>query len=471
MAARTATKQPTLRRKAKNEAVTRLQKALRDAGFDPGPVDGAFGSGTQRAVKAFQASCGLEADGIVGKKTWAALAAKPVASALTHAAQAGEATSSGAASKPPGKLAVSKKGLEHIAEFEGFRPKLYNDPAGHATIGFGHLVHKGKIDGSEPAEFRKGISRERALELLRADAASAEAAVRSAVTVPLVPNQFDALVSFVFNVGAGAFRKSTLLKRINAGDHAAVRSELARWNKGGGKVLPGLVRRRESEADLYERGGTGAAAGTSATGKAKPSKKAPASATADAVRATQKAFNTCGFPCGKVDGEVGEATIAAVRRFQTAYAGGREAGALLKQDGVLGSKTVAAAKQLPLLSPHFKAAEFRSKGDGSVAIRRELVLALEQLRVALGGRPLKIVSGYRDPAHNKKVGGATNSMHMHGLAADLEYPCTVAEVRKLKLFSGIGHKNDRVRHVDLRHLSEHNKTPAASLSNPTMWKY
>ena len=471
MAARTATKQPTLRRKAKNEAVTRLQRALRDTGFDPGPIDGTFGSKTQRAVKTLQASCGLDADGIVGPKTWAALAAKPAASALTHAAQTG-ATSSGAAGKPSGKLAVSKQGLEHIAEFEGFRPKLYNDPAGHATIGFGHLVHKGKIDGSEPAEFRKGISRERALELLRADAATAEAAVRSAVAVPLAQHQFDALVSFVFNVGAGAFRKSTLLQRINAGNHATVRSELARWNKGGGKVLPGLVRRREAEADLYERGASGEAQGTSEPGKTKPGKKkATASATADAVRAAQKAFNTCGFPCGKVDGEVGEATTAAVRRFQTAYAGGRDAGPLLKQDGVLGSKTVAAANQLPLLSPHFKAAEFRSKGDGSVAIRRELVLALEQLRAALSGRPLKIVSGYRDPAHNKKVGGATNSMHMHGLAADLEYPCTVAEVRKLKLFSGIGHKNDRVRHVDLRHLSEHNKTPSASLSNPTMWKY
>ena len=86
------------------------------------------------------------------------------------------------------------------------------------TIGYGHLVHTGKCDGSESAEFRKGVTRERALEILGEDAASAAAAVNDAVKVPLEQDQFDALTSFVFNVGSGAFGESTLLKLLNEGN-------------------------------------------------------------------------------------------------------------------------------------------------------------------------------------------------------------------------------------------------------------
>src|SRR5579862_3661302 len=100
---------------------------------------------------------------------------------------------------------VSDAGLRFIGRFEGFRPKLYDDPAGNCTIGFGHLVHLGPTDGSEPDELRAGISRERGLELLRADAGAAARAVRSSVRVPLSRCQFEALVSFAYNVGAGAF--------------------------------------------------------------------------------------------------------------------------------------------------------------------------------------------------------------------------------------------------------------------------
>ena len=288
----TAPARPTLQRPAKNAAVKRLQRALRDAGFDPGPVDGSFGKRTETAVKKLQKARGLEADGVAGPKTWAALAE-------------GEAAISAAASPAPkgAPRRLSSRGLELIAEFEGFRPDLHNDPAGHASIGFGHLVHRGPINGSEPAEFRKGISRKRARELLRADVAIAEAAVNQAVTVPLTQNQFDALASFTFNVGGGAFRGSTLLKRINAGDHDAVRKELARWNKGGGKVLPGLVRRRSEEADLYERGTT--KRGKKLTGQAEGKDAGSTrSVTAAQVRATQKLLNSNGFPCGRVDGEV-----------------------------------------------------------------------------------------------------------------------------------------------------------------------
>ena len=147
--------------------------------------------------------------------------------------------------------ALSKEGAAFIARFEGFRGQLYNDAAGHATIGYGHLVHHGPIDGSEPAEFRKGISQERALELLQADAAKAAAEIARSVKVPLEQHQFDALVSFAFNVGNGAFRESTLLRLLNEGRYDAVEAQLARWNKAGGKTLQGLVNRRAAEAKLF----------------------------------------------------------------------------------------------------------------------------------------------------------------------------------------------------------------------------
>ena len=79
-----------------------------------------------------------------------------------------------------------------------------------------------------------------------------EKAVRRLVKVPLTANQYDALVSFCYNCGEGNLAKSTLLKSVNAGDHAGAAAEFHRWNKGGGKVLPGLTRRRASESLLYQ---------------------------------------------------------------------------------------------------------------------------------------------------------------------------------------------------------------------------
>jgi lysozyme len=150
--------------------------------------------------------------------------------------------------------ALSPAGAAFIAMFEGFRPKLYNDPAGHCTIGCGHLVHLGPINGKEPAEFKRGITRAAALKLLQSDATPAAAAVRSSVKVPLNQAQFDALVSFAFNLGTGALETSTLLKKLNAGNYAAVPKEFEKWVKAGGKTLPGLVRRRTAEADLFANG-------------------------------------------------------------------------------------------------------------------------------------------------------------------------------------------------------------------------
>jgi lysozyme len=161
---------------------------------------------------------------------------------------------SSAAAMDEGASGVSDAGVRFIARFEGFRPRLYDDPAGNCTIGFGHLVHLGPTDGSEPADLRAGITRGRALELLHADAEGAAGAVRSHVTVPLGQCQFDALVSFAYNVGVGAFAGSTLVRLLNGGAYDAVPGQLARWTKAGGRTVPGLARRRAAEGALWTRG-------------------------------------------------------------------------------------------------------------------------------------------------------------------------------------------------------------------------
>ncbi|MEM3169949.1 MAG: lysozyme [Candidatus Nitrosotenuis sp.] len=151
-------------------------------------------------------------------------------------------------------MRISEQGLTFIASFEGLRTRLYNDPAGHCTIGVGHLVHLGPCNGSEPLEFRRGISEARALELLREDARRFEDAVNRLVAVRLTQNQFDALVSFAFNVGVGAFGRSTLLRKLNVGDVWGAAQEFLRWTLAGGVELPGLRRRRKAEQALFLQG-------------------------------------------------------------------------------------------------------------------------------------------------------------------------------------------------------------------------
>ena len=145
---------------------------------------------------------------------------------------------------------INAAGLRLIKSFEGFEPKWYRDPVGIWTIGFGHT----DAAGAPKHATSKGLvlSDEAATEILANDLGQYAAAVEKAVKVPLNDNQFAALVSFTYNVGAGALAKSTLVKKLNAGNYGAVRPELAKWNKAGGKVMKGLTRRRAAEADLFE---------------------------------------------------------------------------------------------------------------------------------------------------------------------------------------------------------------------------
>lgn len=141
-------------------------------------------------------------------------------------------------------MKTSQKGIDLICSFEGFQSKAYICPAGVLTIGYGHTgpdVKKGMV-----------ITQQQGKELLAKDLARFENAVNSTVKVPINQNQFDAMVSLAFNIGANAFAGSTLAKKINAKDYAGAAEQFPRWNKGGGKVLTGLVRRRAAEKLLFE---------------------------------------------------------------------------------------------------------------------------------------------------------------------------------------------------------------------------
>jgi lysozyme len=137
---------------------------------------------------------------------------------------------------------LNPAGFDLIKQFEGLRLEAYRCPAGVWTIGYGHT-----------GDVREGmkITEHQADPILDVDLDIFERGVKSMLTVPLNENQFSALVSLAFNIGLGAFRDSTLLKRVNAGLPNAAAKEFSRWVHAKGKVLPGLVSRREAEAKLF----------------------------------------------------------------------------------------------------------------------------------------------------------------------------------------------------------------------------
>lgn len=141
---------------------------------------------------------------------------------------------------------ITLSGLSLIKEFEGFSADIYLDAAGLPTIGYGHLLRAG-----EDKIFRRGISHEAAITLLIKDVEASERAVLRLIAVPLSDGQFDALVSFTFNLGAGALQRSTLRRKVNREDHHDVPAEFRKWVWAGGKKLKGLIRRRHAEALLY----------------------------------------------------------------------------------------------------------------------------------------------------------------------------------------------------------------------------
>ena len=150
-------------------------------------------------------------------------------------------------------MQVSQRGIDLIAEFEGFRPTLYNDPAGHCTIGYGFLVHLGNCDDRESEQpYTNGMTEPQARDYLHTQAAAYAAYVTQFTTRPLNQNQFDAMTSFCYNVGPGGYRDSTVLAAINRGDLHQAAANLDGYVRGtDGVTYPGLVRRRGAEAALF----------------------------------------------------------------------------------------------------------------------------------------------------------------------------------------------------------------------------
>lgn len=140
-------------------------------------------------------------------------------------------------------LKLSKRGADLIKSFEGLRLKAYVCPAGVWTIGY----------GSTGSHVKQGmvITEAQADALFSKDIRRFEDAVIGMVQVPLTQGQFDALVSFSFNVGQEALRGSTLIKKLNAGDYVGAQMQFGRWNKAGGQVLYGLTKRRAAEVELW----------------------------------------------------------------------------------------------------------------------------------------------------------------------------------------------------------------------------
>lgn len=142
---------------------------------------------------------------------------------------------------------MSKAGLDFLKQWEGFSPVVYMCQANYPTIGFGHVVRNGEV-------FDKPLTIEEGEELLKKDIRRYELSVHNNTPVELHPMMFDALVSFTYNLGTGAYRASTLRKCVIREEHDEAGRQFLRWNKAAGRVSRGLLRRRVSESELYLRG-------------------------------------------------------------------------------------------------------------------------------------------------------------------------------------------------------------------------
>jgi GH24 family phage-related lysozyme (muramidase) len=144
-------------------------------------------------------------------------------------------------------MKTSNDGVELIKGFEGLRLSAYDDGVGVWTIGFGTIKYPNGV------RVKRGekCTKVQAEQYLRNDLITFENAVNQLVKAPLNQNQFDALVSFTYNLGETNLRSSTLLKKLNAKDYKGAAAEFLKWNKAGGKVMSGLVKRRKTEMELF----------------------------------------------------------------------------------------------------------------------------------------------------------------------------------------------------------------------------
>ncbi|VXA57511.1 Lysozyme [Acinetobacter proteolyticus] len=148
---------------------------------------------------------------------------------------------------PAQDMAISQVGINLITSFEDLRLAAYDDGVGVWTIGYGTTIYPNGV------KVKRGDSctKVQAMSFFQHDLRRFEAAVNSAVKVSVSQNQFDALVSLTYNIGETAFKESTLVKKLNAKDYTGAADQFPQWNRGGGKVMKGLVRRRAAERELF----------------------------------------------------------------------------------------------------------------------------------------------------------------------------------------------------------------------------
>ena len=146
-------------------------------------------------------------------------------------------------------MKISNNGLNLIKQFEGLRLNAYDDGVGVWTIGYGTI----KYPNGTLVKKGDKITQTQADQYIANDVATFERSVNMLVNVPLTQNQFDALVSFTYNLGATNLSASTLLKKLNSKDYKGAAAEFPKWNKAGGKVMTGLVRRRKAEMELFNK--------------------------------------------------------------------------------------------------------------------------------------------------------------------------------------------------------------------------
>lgn len=142
---------------------------------------------------------------------------------------------------------ITQEGIEFIKRHEGFSPLPYLCSAGKETIGYGHVIKHGE-------QFPCGVTERQAEDLLYDDVAEAEQCIFDCVEVDLMPFQFDALVSLIFNIGTNAFSKSTLLRMLNTEQYEEAGKQFLRWVYADGKVIYGLQKRRQKEKRLFDGG-------------------------------------------------------------------------------------------------------------------------------------------------------------------------------------------------------------------------
>lgn len=193
-------------------------------------TDGIFGIDTLKAVKNFQSKNGLVSDGVVGSKTWDVLLNTPKID-----------------TQDKQKYSLSDNGMKLLEQFEGLRLEAYLDSANIATIGWGSI----KYPNGNKVKLGDKITKAQAKEYKLHDLKEFESTVNTSVKVPLTQNQYDALVSLSYNIGSGAFKNSTLLKKLNSGDYKGAAEQFLVWNKVNSKKVQGLVNRREAERNLF----------------------------------------------------------------------------------------------------------------------------------------------------------------------------------------------------------------------------